>query len=198
MLVFWSEKLVFLAVPKTGTTALEGALASRASMVMRDPPHLKHAPVYRYRRFLHPYFKQAGGEVMETLAVVRNPVDWLGSWYRYRNRDELVGHQNSTRDVSFDDFVQEYMKGKSAPFALVGSQAKFLLDGDGNVGVTHLFQYEQQDKLIAYLQERLGTAITLPQLNVSPRMPLELSEENRAKLHRKCADEFRVWEAGAR
>ena len=27
MLVFWAEKLVFLAVPKTGTTALEGALA---------------------------------------------------------------------------------------------------------------------------------------------------------------------------
>ena len=40
MLVFWKENLVFLAVPKTGTTAIEGALAPRASMVLRDPPIL--------------------------------------------------------------------------------------------------------------------------------------------------------------
>jgi hypothetical protein len=52
MLVFWKENLVLLAVPKTGSTALQGALAPRASMVFRDPPKLKHAPCYRYRRFL--------------------------------------------------------------------------------------------------------------------------------------------------
>lgn len=198
MLVFWSEKLVMLAVPKTGTTALERALSPKASMVMRDPPLLKHAPVYRYRRFLHPYFKQAGGQEMETLAVVREPVDWLGSWYRYRHRDDLIGHKNSTRDISFDDFVQAYMKGAKPPFAQVGSQAKFLLDKEGAIGVNHLFQYEQQDQLIAYLEDRLGVEIALPQMNVSPRMPLEMSEATHAKLLRKCADEFRVHAAGRR
>ena len=50
MLVFWKERLVFLAVPKTGTTALEGALAPKAALVFRDPPILKHTPLYRYRR----------------------------------------------------------------------------------------------------------------------------------------------------
>ncbi|MFT7107527.1 MAG: hypothetical protein ACJAVT_002051 [Yoonia sp.] len=62
MLVFWKENLVLLAVPKTGSTALQGALAPRASMVFRDPPKLKHAPCYRYRRFLKPYFVQTGGK----------------------------------------------------------------------------------------------------------------------------------------
>lgn len=198
MLVFWSEKLVMLAVPKTGTTALERALSSKASMVVRDPPLLKHAPVYRYRRFLHPYFKQAGGQEMETLAVVREPVDWLGSWYRYRHRDDLIGHKNSTRDISFDDFVQAYMKGAKPPFAQVGSQAKFLLDNEGAIGVDDLFQYEQQDKLIAFLEDRLGMEIALPQMNVSPQMTLDLSDATQDKLRRKCADEFRVWEAGRR
>jgi len=71
MLVFWAEKLVFLAVPKTGTTAIEGALAPRASMVLRDPPQLKHSPVYRYKRFLQPLFAQGGGQDdMETFAMV--------------------------------------------------------------------------------------------------------------------------------
>ena len=52
MLVFWKELLVFLAVPKTGTTALEGALAPNAALVFRDPPILKHTPLYRYRRLV--------------------------------------------------------------------------------------------------------------------------------------------------
>lgn len=196
MLVFWKERLVFLAVPKTGTTALEGALAPRASMVLRDPPILKHSPVYRYRRFLHPYFKQAGGQEMETLAVVRHPVDWLASWYRYRHREDLAGHANSTRGRSFDTFVEEYMKGQSAAWAGVGSQAKFLLDPDGNLGVTYLFRYEAQPLLIAFLEERLGTQISLNRLNVSPSVDVTLDPQIERKLRRKCEAEFRVWEMG--
>lgn len=52
MLVFYKERLAFLSVPKTGTTAYESALAARADMVISDPPMLKHAPVYRYNRFI--------------------------------------------------------------------------------------------------------------------------------------------------
>lgn len=194
MLVFWKENLVFLAVPKTGTTAIEGALFARASMIIRDPPVLKHAPAYRYRRFLKPFFVQAGGQEPETLAVIRHPIDWLGSWYRYRGRDELVGHPNSTRDVSFDDFVLEYCRGNPAPFAAVGSQARFVSDKDGLVLVDHLFRYEAQGKLIAFLEKRLDTQITLNTVNVSPRATLTLSPTVEAKLRDKKPAEFDVWE----
>ncbi|KQB97900.1 gamma-glutamyl kinase [Loktanella sp. 1ANDIMAR09] len=198
MLVFWKENLVLLAVPKTGSTALEGALAPRASMVLRDPPHLKHAPCYRYKRFLKPFFKQAGGQDPELMAVVRNPIDWLGSWYRYRTRPDLIGHENSTAHISFDDFVLEYCKGDPAPFANVGSQNKFLRINDGEIGADHLFQYEQWDKVIAYLEERLAITLKLKQKNVSPVMPLSLSPDVAAKLRDKRAEEFAVWELARR
>jgi len=198
MLVFWKEKLVFLAVPKTGTTSIEGTLAPRAALVMRDPPILKHSPVYRYRRFIEPYFKVAGDDPLETIAVIRNPIDWLSSWYRYRYRDDLVGHPNSTRDISFDDFVSEYCKGKPAPFAGVGSQAKFVCGTEDQVLVDHLFQYEQQDKLIAFLEQRLGMNIRLPELNVSPKLATPLSPKIEDKLRRKREAEFAVWEAAQR
>jgi len=198
MLVFWAEKLVFLAVPKTGTTAIEGALAPRASLVLRDPPQLKHSPVYRYRRFLAPFFEKAGGAAdLETMAVVRHPIDWLGSWWRYRARPDLTGHPNSTADVSFDDFVEEYCRGKPAPFARVGSQAKFLLDPEGAVGVDQLFRYEDQPRMIAFLENRLGLQINLPRLNVSPDRTAVLSPRMEEKLRRKCPDEFRVWDQSA-
>jgi hypothetical protein len=199
MLVFWKERLVFLAVPKTGTTALEGALAPRAALVMRDPPTLKHAPLYRYRRFVEPMLKAVGGEGFETVAVLREPVSWLSSWYRYRHRDDLVGHPNSTRGVSFDDFVREYARGKPAPYAALGSQAKFVCDAEGRVGVTHLFRYEARDVLTAFLTARLGALPPdLPRLNVSPEMEVTITDETRAILQRKRPEEFSVWEQAAR
>jgi len=194
VLVFGKENLVFLAVPKTGTTAIEGALAPRATMVIRDPPILKHCPHYRYRRFIEPFLMTAG-TAPQTMAVVRNPIDWLSSWYRYRSRDDLAGHANSTRDVSFDDFVSEYAKGKPAGFAAVGSQAKFLADAEGRIGVTHLFQYEDQPRLIGFLETRLRVTLTLPRLNVSPLREVRLSAEVEQRLRRKCAPEFAAWEA---
>ncbi len=198
MLVFWKENLVLLAVPKTGSTALEGALAPRASLVLRDPPELKHAPCYRYKRFLKPLFKQVGGQDPELMAIVRNPIDWLGSWYRYRTRDDLIGHENSTHNVSFDEFVLEYCKGSPAPFAKVGSQSRFLRINDGEIGPQHLFQYEQWDKVVTYLEERLAITITLKQKNVSPKMDLQLSDAVASKLRDKRSDEFEVWDLAKR
>ena len=194
MLVFWKEKLVFLAVPKTGTTAIEGALAPRAAVVVRDPPILKHTPHYRFNRFVWPYLEKGGAEEFETLAVVRNPIDWMSSWYRYRHRDDLVGHPNSTRGMSFDEFVDEYCKGKPTPRANVGSQAKFLGAEDGPPKVTHLFRYEAQDKLLAFLEDRLQMTISLPTLNVSPKLDLTLSPQVEEKFRRKREIEFSVWE----
>ena len=197
MLVFWKERLVFLAVPKTGTTAIEGALAPRAAMVLRDPPHLKHSPIYRYRRFLVPFFEKAGGQQMETMAVIRHPVDWLSSWYRYRRRDDLAGQPNSTRGMTFDAFVAEYARGKPAGFANVGSQAKFVSDAEGRIAVDHLFRYEAPERFTGFLSERLAHRFELPRLNVSPAMEVSLSAATQAKLRRKCAPEFAAWEAAA-
>jgi hypothetical protein len=62
MLVFAKEKLVFLAMPKTGTTALEAALAPRSDMVMRNPPILKHTPAIDITAFLCPILKNVGSK----------------------------------------------------------------------------------------------------------------------------------------
>jgi hypothetical protein len=174
MLVFWKENLVFLAVPKTGTTAIEGALSPYAAMVLRDPPQIKHAPLYRYGRFLQPMFEKAGGKNPDTVAVIRHPVEWLSSWYRYRNRHSLVGQENSTRNIKFNDFVLEYCKPDPAPFAKVGSQAAYVFDQQGRRGTTHLFAYEHQPALIKFLENRLDRTITLKQLNVSPTIPADI------------------------
>jgi hypothetical protein len=194
MLVFWKARLVLLAVPKTGSSAYETALAPHASMAVLDPPELKHAPVYRYNRFFRPMFEKVGGE-MELMAVVREPVSWLGSWYRYRQRPFLDGRPTSTSGISFDDFVTAYTKGERPRFANVGSQSKFIEPRPNGTAVSHLFRYENQAGLVGFLEDRLGLTLDLPRSNVSPRAELRLSPKVEEELRRKCAADFALWDS---
>ncbi|MEO0783037.1 MAG: gamma-glutamyl kinase [Pseudomonadota bacterium] len=193
MLMFHKAKLVFLAVPKTGTTAYAQALEPLATMVVRDPPELKHAPVYRYNRFFRPMFEKFVGEDLTVVAVMREPIDWLGSWYRYRKRPFLDGQPTSTRDMDFDSFVDAYTKGDTPAFANVGEQARFLRPHQNGTKVTHVFRYEDQAGLTAFLEARLDTKIVTQKVNASPKENLDLSEVTEAKLRRKYATDFDLY-----
>lgn len=192
MLVFYKERLAFLAVPKTGTTAYQMALQERADIVVSNPPELKHAPVYRYNRFFRPMFERVCGVEMETMAVIREPVSWLGSWFRYRQRAGMEGHKNATHGISFDHFVNAYLQGDRPAFANVGSQYKFLETRPNGTGITHLFKYENQGALNSFLENRLKVKLNLKQANVSPHMDLSLAKETQAKLERKLAQEYQM------
>ena len=200
MLVFFKQRLVLLAMPKTGSTAYEAALAPLADMVISDPPTLKHAPLYRYNRFIRPMYEKVCNAEMEVAAVMREPVSWLGSWYRYRARPALAGQKNSTAQISFDQFVEGYCQGKRPAFAQVGDQEKFLAPQPNGCKVDHLFAYEDQSTLQAFLAARLGPLPELARQNVSPAMSLELSVAVEAKLRRKFASTFALYDSisGAR
>lgn len=193
MLVFYKERLAFLSVPKTGTTAYEVALAPRADMVISEPPMLKHAPVYRYNRFIRPMFERVCDVELELMAVMREPVSWLGSWYRYRQRPFMEGKPNSTHGISFDDFVLACMKGSKPGFADVGSQFQFMKSQPNGTGITHFFRYEDQPRLQSFLQDRLGVVLNLTRENVSPAIELNLSEDVAQRFKRKFEEEFDLY-----
>lgn len=200
MLVFWKEKLVVLAVPKTGTTALSHALAPVADIAINDPPELKHAPVYRYNRFFRPMFKKACGEEnLELMALMREPVSWLGSWYRYRQRPFLDGKATSTKGISFEEFVLEYIKGDDrSPFANVGNQAKFLEPRPNGTKVNHLFRYEAFEEAVSFLEDRLGRKIDVNAVNKSPNRELALSRDVMTQLETAFPEDFELYHSLSR
>ena len=195
MLVFFKERLAFLSVPKTGTTAYESALAPRADMVISEPPMLKHAPVYRYNRFIRPMFLKVCDAELELMAVMREPISWLGSWYRYRRRPFMQGKPNSTFDVTFDEFILAYMKGNKPGFADVGSQLNFMAAQPNGTGITHYFRYEDQARLQNFLHDRLGVTLDLKRENESPKMELPLSADVEERFRRKFAEEFALYDS---
>jgi hypothetical protein len=192
MLVFWDQRLAFLATPKTGSTAIAAALESLAAVSIQRPPLLKHTTVYRYRRFIGPYLEAASKESFTVVALMREPRDWLGSWYRYRHR-EGTEPARSTRGMTFDAFVRAWCEDPRPEFADVGAQAKFLRPRQG-VGVDRLFRYEEIDTFVHFLEDRLGCEIILPRVNVSPPGVTELTPATLALLREVAAADYAMYE----
>ncbi|PQO23440.1 hypothetical protein C2I36_07800 [Rhodobacteraceae bacterium WD3A24] len=198
MMVFWEQRLVFLATPKTGSTAIEAALDSMASFAITRPPELKHTPAYRYRRFLRPFLEGQARGAFTVVAMMREPVDWLGSWYRFRQREEILDPSRSTAEMDFDAFVAGYIAEPRARFADVGSQARFLAPPDGQpgaLGVDRLFRYEEIDAFVDFLEDRLDCEIILPRLNVSPAGATDLSPGMAERLRAHAAADFALYDS---
>jgi len=195
MLLFWKAKLVVLAVPKTGTTALEDALRPHADAAILNPPEKKHVTARRYRNQLAPFFENRGARRLETMAVIREPLDWLQSWHRYRARPEIAGSATSTAGLDFDRFVEGWLSDPEPEFARVGRQSRFVSDNNGQVLVDHLFRYDELETAVGFLEARLGTRLSLPHRNVSPRANLSLSSALKARLRREAAADFALWDS---
>lgn len=194
MLSFVRPRLTLLSVPKTGTTALEAALAPHAQVVLRARAEIKHITLSQYQLQIEPLLARIAGPPFRTVAVVREPVSWLGSWYRYRARPQLRGAPNSTDGISFDDFVTAYLGKDRPPYARLGRQSSALAPAPGRPPVDLLFRHTSMGRLVAFLSEELGTDITLQRLNVSPAGDLTLKPATHARLRAALADDFALWE----
>jgi hypothetical protein len=193
MLLFWIEKLVLLAVPKTGTTALEAALLALADTTILNPPEKKHLTARRWRNQLAPFFENRGTRQIETMAIIREPRDWLGSWYRYRARPEISGSASSTAGMDFAQFVTGWLSDPEPAYARVGRQSRFVANAEGKIIVDHLFRYEDLDQAVDFLQQRLGFTLDLGRRNISPQADLSLPPALEARLQREAAADFDLW-----
>ena len=193
MLVFWRQGLVFLATPKTASTAIETALSPLAAVIVMRPPQLKHTNAQKYQRQMAPFLGDAKGTGFVTTALMREPLDWLGSWYRYRQRDDEVP-EKSTRDISFAAFVLAYCQPEQPEFAKVGSQVTFLTPA-GFRPVDHIFRYERMDLFVRFLEKRLNTKISLPVVNVSPQGEVQLSPSVETQLRQHRAADFALYDS---
>jgi len=179
MLIFSEQNLVLFSVPKTGSTAMEVALKPWADIAFYK--QRKHTPVGRYQRKIAPFLRKAYGLDPETMAVIRAPLEHLRSWYRYRA---------GMLDVDFDGFLKGVLSDTPPEWARFGTQHNFLTGPDGALGITHLFAYEAQPVLRAWLEARMGEEILIKPQNISPQMPTPISTQTRAAFEMHYADEI--------
>ncbi|MDK3019057.1 hypothetical protein [Pseudodonghicola flavimaris] len=192
MLVFSQENLAFLAVPKTGTTALELALKPRADVIFAK--QRKHITAQRFHKQVAPFLDKCLSIRPERLAVMREPEEQIRSWYRYRRREKLRSEDTAIGLLSFNDFVRDVIRETPPRHAVIGSQFRFLTSAEGDLLVHHLFAYEDQPQLLGFLGGRFGKTIELKRRNVSPKAEAPLDPEVRTELRRARAEEFALYD----
>ncbi|MEM7508705.1 MAG: gamma-glutamyl kinase [Pseudomonadota bacterium] len=198
MIVSMQHRLVILSMPKCATHSLIDALGMRADMVIRHPQGAKHCNYRKFHRHLRPFLEKFSDQPLETVCLFREPVDWLHSWWRYRQRDALRGHRNSTVGLSFDTFVNRYFD-KVSPGDTLGRQSRFVADAEGGIGVDHLYRYDHLADMVAWIGGRTGWEIELGRLNVSPQHgSRDLASSTRQRVSAELARDFEIYESMAR
>lgn len=191
MLIFWERRLVFLATPKAGSTAIEAALEGLANVAVQRPPELKHTDLARYCRHIEPWLHQITGDRFTTVALMREPVAWLQSWYRFRLRDDPAEPADHPLPDSFATFAANYADPAGPVFAAIGRQAAFLTDGEDRID--RIFRYEDMPALTHFLEDRLDCAISLPRLNVPPAVDVSLEGAQQQALRDFMAPDLRLY-----
>jgi len=194
MLVLATQKLVVLEAPKTGSLALRSALEPYSDPFWSQGS--RHTGIVGYQKYHQRGLIIALGGVPQTVAVMREPLRRLQSWYRYRRREQVVATKISTRGVSFEEFVLGYLEATQPPFANVGRQDRFLGWDGRSAQVDHLFDYNRLELLTGFLSKRIGTEIELPQRNVSPEVDdtdYTVSDQTLARLLTDCEPEFSLY-----
>jgi hypothetical protein len=192
MLILLRHGLAFLANPKTGTTATEQALRPYAEIVFAR--NRKHLTAHRFRAKVAPFLRETFGTDCGAVAVMRDPVDQIRSWYKYRRSPKLDGTDVSTAGMDFEDYVRAVISDDPPPAARIGSQQAFLCGPRGRLLVEHLFAYDQSARMQDFFAERMGTDITFKQINVSKKVAAPLSSETLAALRAARAAEFALYD----
>lgn len=171
MLISLKHRFTFFCTPKCASNSIEAMLKPHAEIHLLGTPQVRHTSAHQYASHIAPYLAEvAPGTELERIAIIREPVAWLHSWYRFRARSALRGtdNANSTAHVSFAEFIEAYLADTPPPFAQVGTQLEFLLGDDGHLGVDRLFAYERLDELVAWFADRVEQPLSLHSINVSP------------------------------
>jgi hypothetical protein len=194
MLAAPESGFVFLATTKTGSTAIENSFARHAQIVARRPVSLKHVNVRAFNFSFAPILATHGYKrgTYELVCVVREPVDWAASWWRYRSRPESAGRPSYTGDMSFDAFAEQIIAGEVD----LGSLAAFVERKDGSIGIDRMWRYEHIDKMAEWMAAKIG--IPTPPLkpaNVSPDRQTVVAPSTRVRLEEFYARHLELYEA---
>lgn len=192
MLICSAQALAFIAVPKTGTTAIEMALKPRADILFSK--HRKHMTALRFHNKVAPFLADTFNLHPDRVAVIRDPEEQIRSWYRYRAGARQSGTEASTAGQSFDQFVADVIGDDPPPRARIGSQYRMLTSGKGAVLVHHLFAYEAQPLFRGFLNQRFGEEIVVKIKNVSPEAQAPLDPDLRVRLRAARAEEFALYD----
>ncbi len=195
MLIFPDSDLIVFAIPKTGSTAFEQTFGKEIANSVVVPENLKHMNVRQFETKRSDPRNSLFENRMERMAILRDPLARLDSWYRYRRRLDRA-NPKSTGAISFEDFIGSTMLTSPPAFAQnVGDQWHFCTRKNGTLGINHIFDIAYPGPLDDFLQARLGRRFPRGRVNVSEAKNSVLSTDVESRLRDHRRQEFAFYDS---
>lgn len=164
--------IVFLCTAKVASTSIENVLKNLSGS--ERIPGKKHIGLRGLTKKNFPILERKYPHTKFTsFCVVREPLQRLNSWWRYRTRLDAE-HRNSTAGMPFIEFVEshlEYLNGNKTSTrknTWFSPQTKWVLDKQSKYATDKVFALEKFSEVEEFLQSRTSQVIRIPQENVSP------------------------------
>lgn len=167
MLLSLSHKFIFVANLKSASTAIEAAIGDKAEIRLSATKFGKHDGLSAISNKF-PWIKRyVPYREFFVFGVVRDPVDYLLSLYNSHQKPAFDGKQQSTKDMSFDEFLGPWCERswQARP------QRKRFEDEHGRLHVSYLIDLATLAEEFPKVCARLGLDdIELGRKNESPEV----------------------------
>jgi hypothetical protein len=180
-MTLYLPNLSFVAVPKTATIAIEQAFSPHAT---NFKPH-QHDPVDAVRE----------RSPSPCLAVVRHPLRWIESYYKYLRFSPYFARTDSIwglHSKSFEQFVWAYVRGQHMWPEPLRDQSSYV--SRNGATVEHLYRYEDLSNAVDHLCEACGARVGLERHNVSRDVPLDLSVKAVSAFEQSAKRDYDLYE----
>lgn len=195
MLISVEKRFFFVANTKTASTSIEHALLPYADLYRGGTPARKHINLYNAMKTYPFLFEQKGYEFWRyfRFGVMRDPLDWISSWYRYRRGNQVQSPLPA--DMDFAGFWQAKDWNIVRPNGLRHLQRQMFCGPKDKVLADLIIPYDQVEPMFARVCEGLRIPAPLPRKNVSNLqtesvIPNHLVDEVRAFY----AEDYALWD----
>jgi hypothetical protein len=157
MIISDSHNFVFVATTKTASTSIEKRLnpyKAEYKVTHLVGSYNRHCPlkiIYEKFPFIEDCFK---------FAIVRNPFDWVASWYFYRKSNSIPGgktNSNCTDDVEFKEWLTnpESTAYNEKGVGLTMSQLD-IIQGNEKISMDFVGKYENLQEDFNIICDKIG------------------------------------------
>ena len=157
MLISLSKKFIFIANLKTASTSIEDVLAPYAEIRLTRSEWGKHRALSALETSFPEVFAEHPLSRFFIFGVIREPVDWLRSFYRSHKGVSFEGTPLSTMDMTFARFIDEWTPAHQDQ---VVAQTEKFVDAQGVLAVDYLLRFDRLPRDFA----NLCTILDLPQI----------------------------------
>jgi hypothetical protein len=190
---------IVLSMPKCASTSLHEALTPICDIRFRG--RMKHVDHAFVAQWVVPMLAARAAPARfqpRILSLMRDPVEWLYSWYRYAYGGEPPAEPKPSKPhyARFADFLDAYFSNRPPRVGGVHRQSDFLRGRDGSLDGIEVFRHEQNARLVAELEALAGAPIALKVTHRSrARQQDDLDGIDLDELRRRLADEYAIYDS---